>query len=90
MLGTKDIDTGDANDLYLPTRTTVYMLREDSWTEVDIKGWTLTGDTGNFLGAKAGAIKIYKRDYVPGRYKIDNKSAFYLFAPEGIELYNIV
>ena len=79
MLGTRDIDTGEVNYLYLPRNTTVYMLRKDSWTDVDLEGWTDTGDEGNFLGPNAGIIKIYKRQYPPGRYTIDNKSAFYLF-----------
>ena len=83
MLGTRDVDTGDINFLYLPQNTTVYMLKKDSWKGVSIDGWKFTGDEGNFLGSKMGKIKIYSREYSPGRYKIDNKSAFYLFDVKG-------
>ena len=84
MLGTRDIDTGDVNFLYLPINTTVYMLKKDSWKGVGVNGWSYTGDEGNFLGPKVGKIKIYKKEYSPGRYKINNKSAMYLFNVKGI------
>ena len=84
ILGTRDIDTGDVNFLYLPRNTTVYMFKKDSWKGVSINGWTYTGDEGNFLGPKVGKIKIYKKEYSPGRYKINNKSAMYLFNSKGI------
>ena len=84
MLGTSDINTADANFLYLPRRTAVYMLRKDGWRTVDLDGWTFTGDEGNFLGPQVGRIKIYKREYNPGRYTIDNNSALYLFDVLGI------
>ena len=83
MLGTSDVDTGDVNFLYLPTATTVYMLKKDEWKDVDVNGWEFTGDEGNFLGSQVGKIKIYKKQYSPGRYKIDNKSALYLFDAQG-------
>ena len=83
MLGTQDIDTGDLNFLYLPTPTTVYMLKKDEWTGVDVNGWEFTGDEGDFLGPQVGKIKIYKKEYPPGRHRIDNKSALYLFQPQG-------
>ena len=72
------------------------MLRKESWNGVDLDGWTFTGDEGNFLASKVGRIKIYKREYNPGRYKIDNKSALYLFNMLGtiinitFELFNII
>ena len=83
MLGTSDIDTGDVNFLYLPTPMNVYMLKKDEWKGVDVNGWELTGDEGNFLGPQVGKIRIYKKQYYPGRYKIDNKSALYLFSDQG-------
>ena len=79
MFGTRDINTADANFLYLPRRTAVYMLRKDGWRPVDLDGWTFTGDEGLFLGPQVGRVKIYKREYDPGRYTIDNNSALYLF-----------
>ena len=84
MLGARDINTADVNFLYLPRRTAVYLLRKDSWRTVDLDGWTFTGDEGNFLGPQVGRIKIYKREYAPGRYQIDNNSALYLFDVLGI------
>ena len=83
MLGTNDIDTGEVNFLYLPRNTIVYMLKKDIWKGVRTDGWTFTGDEGNFLGPKVGSIKVYKREYSPGRYKLNNKSAMYLFDVEG-------
>ena len=86
MLGTRDIDTGDVNFLYLPRNTIVFMLKKDIWKNVDVDGWTFTRDEGNYLGPTVGRVKIYKRQYSPGRYKIDNKSALYLFDDKGISL----
>ena len=59
------------------------MLKKDEWKGVDVNGWELTGDEGTFLGPQVGRIKIYKKQYYPGRYKIDNKSALYLFSAQG-------
>ena len=86
MLGTQDIDTGDVNFLYLPTPTTLYMLKKEEWKGVDVNDWEFTGDEGNFLGAKIGKLKIYKKDYPSGRHRINNKSALYLFDAQGNNL----
>ena len=86
MLGTQDIDTGDVNFLYLPTPTTLYLLKKEEWKGVDVNDWEFTGDEGNFLGAKIGKLKIYKKDYPSGRHRIDNKSALYLFDAPGNSL----
>ena len=84
--GTRDIDTGDVNFLYLPTPTTLYMLKKEEWKGVDVNEWEFTGDEGNFLGAKVGKVKIYKKDYPSGRHRINNKSALYLFDGQGNNL----
>ena len=40
LFGTNDVNTGDSNSLYLPTKTIGYMFRPIGWAAVDMTGWT--------------------------------------------------
>ena len=81
--GTRDVDTSDKNQLYLPTRTLVYMLRSDDWPTVNLTTWTETNEKGNFLGPVAGTIRIYKQEFEAGYHILDNKGAMFLFVDAG-------
>lgn len=89
MKGTRDLNTGDSNRLYLPTRTLVFMLRNDDWLSVNRTTWINTRDKGNYLGSAAGTIRIHKRTFAAGYHTLDNKGAMYLFVDEGIPIWVI-
>ena len=86
MKGTRDLNTGDSNRLYLPTRTLVFMLRNDDWLSVNLTTWIDTRDKGNYLGPVAGTIRIYKRTFAAGSHTLDNKGAMYLFVDAGVSI----
>ena len=80
MYGTQDVNTGDANTLYLPTKTMVYMFRQDNWSAVNMTGWTY-GSTGPYL-AGYSTVEMYTKTIESGTYTIENLSAMYLFDPD--------
>ena len=79
LYGTKDVNTGDANTLYLPTDAMVYMLRRDDWAAVDMTGWNYKSSGSYLTVYSPGSIKIYSKKMAAGTYTIDNLSAMYLF-----------
>ena len=81
LYGTQDINTGNANLLYLPTKTYAYMFRKHGWQEVDMTGWTEVS-MGSYFGGHGGDIRMYTREYEPGTHIVDNFSAMYLFDPD--------
>ena len=77
MYGNQDINTGDRNNVSIPSKCTVYMLRVDGWDDVDLTGWTNVS-TGYYLGNYPSAT-LYEKSYDAGDYVLDNLSAMYLF-----------
>ena len=81
LFGTNDVNTGDSNSLYLPTKTIGYMFRPIGWAAVDMTGWTEVS-MGAYLGGHGSDIRMYTKEFEPGTYTIDNYSAMYLFDPD--------
>ena len=78
LYGTQDVNTNDANELILTTKTLVYMFRIDAWGPVDLNGWTLKS-TGGYLSPHSTGVRMYEKEFESGTYTIDNNSAMYLF-----------
>ena len=78
LFGTNDVNTGDSNSLYLPTKTIGYMFRPIGWAAVDMTGWTEVS-MGAYLGGHGSDIRMYTKEFEPGSYTIDNYSAMYQF-----------
>ena len=81
LFGTNDVNTGDSNSLYLPTKTFAFMFRHTGWQLVDMTGWTEVS-MGAYLGGHGSDIRMYTKEFEPGTYTIDNYSAMYLFDPD--------
>jgi len=57
----------------------VYLMRQDSWSAVDLTGWTLIETNKPYLTGYGDTMYIYYKDYAAGNYSFDNYSAMYLF-----------
>ena len=80
MLGSSIVNSGNENSVYLPSKTLVYMLRNEGWSGVDVSGWTDTGEKGRFLNDENYPnVVIFYRIMEPGFYVFDSLSAMYLF-----------
>ena len=79
LYGTKDINTNDANTLYLPTATTAYLFRHryGGWPNVDVNGWSQVSE-GSYLHYGPN-MTLYTKKFEAGTYTIDNNAAMYLF-----------
>ena len=80
MIGNSVVNSGDENMVYFPSKTLVYMLRNEGWAEVDLYGWIDTGEKGKFLNHESYSnVGIYYRVMEPGYHVFDSLSAMYLF-----------
>jgi hypothetical protein len=62
----------------------VYLLRDPTWSAVDVTGYTLLESGKSYISAAAEpaapvGISVYYRDYAAGTYTFDNNQAIYLF-----------
>ena len=95
MLGTRDIGSSDANSVYLPEKTRVYLLSLRNWwytyhygqengyhnTRDRISDIRHWSDKG-YTGNYFGGyndIRIFERTFDPGFYTFDAYYAYYLF-----------
>ena len=81
LYGTQDVNTNDANTLYLLTKTMGYMFRISGWSPVDMDGW-MEVSMGSYLNAHGDDVRLYTREFEAGTYILDNMSAMYLFDPD--------
>ena len=81
LYGTQDINTNNANTLYLPTKTMGYMLHIIGWEPVGMDGWTEVS-MGSYINEYGNEVRLYTREFEAGTYTLDNYSAMYLFDPD--------
>ena len=81
LYGNQEVNTKEANNLYLPTKTMVYLFRQPRWSGVDLNGWKYVS-TGSYLSLYGNDIQMYTKELAAGNHIIDNMSAMYLFDPD--------
>lgn len=81
LVTTQEINTSNAIDITFAFPTTVYMIRQTSWSGVDTTGWTSIGNAGNIIQDSGTDEAVYEKTFTVGTYSFDNYSAMYMFNP---------
>ena len=84
ILGTHELASGNADEIYLPDTSLVYMVQQKHEETIDtnLAGWAFTGDYGYYLGPNdSNEYIIYQKIMRKGRHHVYQKNALYLFVP---------
>jgi hypothetical protein len=80
--GTTNINDGNITFTINDT-VEAYLLRRDTWSPVDLTGWTnietQPDSNGYFTTYSGDTARIYKKILTAGNYTLDNTSAMYIF-----------